>query len=138
MSGFYLLDVPEFAPLAAAALRTGKAREEKKIGCYRFIAFEDRLDIERADTGLSEGRLVWLPHSGARRQDRPFRFAAPDARRYQRTHPSARLTEIAVSKQGRTQVRIGVREPIVAALRSFFANADLPTRACRTSPQPSA
>ena len=57
MSGFYLLDVPEFAPLAAAALRTGKAREEKKIGCYRFIAFEDRLDIERADTGLTEA--VW-------------------------------------------------------------------------------
>ena len=57
MSGFYLLDVPEFAPLAAAALRTGKAREEKKIGCYRFIAFDDRLDIERADTGLTEA--VW-------------------------------------------------------------------------------
>lgn len=57
MSGFYLLDVPEFAPLAAAALRTGKAREEKKIGCYRFIAFEDRLDIERTDTGLTEA--VW-------------------------------------------------------------------------------
>ncbi len=57
MSGFYLLDVPEFAPLAAAALRTGKAREEKKIGCYRFITFDDRLDIERADTGLTEA--VW-------------------------------------------------------------------------------
>ena len=57
MSGFYLLDVPEFAPLAAAALRTGKAREEKKIGCYRFIVFDDRLDIERADTGLTEA--VW-------------------------------------------------------------------------------
>jgi hypothetical protein len=57
MSGFYLLDVPEFAPLAAAALRTGKAHEEKKIGCYRFIAFDDRLDIDRADTGLTEA--VW-------------------------------------------------------------------------------
>lgn len=57
MSGFYLLDVPEFAPLADAALRTGRAREEEKIGCYRFIAFDDRLDIDRADTGLTEA--VW-------------------------------------------------------------------------------
>lgn len=57
MSGFYLLDVPEFAPLAEAALRTGKAREERKIGCYRFIVFDDRLDIDRADTGLTEA--VW-------------------------------------------------------------------------------
>ena len=57
MSGFYLLDVPEFAPLAEAAVRTGKAREERKIGCYRHIVFEDRLDIDRADTGLTEA--VW-------------------------------------------------------------------------------
>ena len=57
MSGFYLLDVPEFAPLAEAALRTGQAREESRIGCYRFIAFDDRLDIARADTGLTEA--VW-------------------------------------------------------------------------------
>ena len=57
MSGFYLLDVPEFAPLAQAALRNGGAREGEKIGCYRFIAFDDRLDINRADTGLTEA--VW-------------------------------------------------------------------------------
>jgi hypothetical protein len=57
MSGFYLLDVPEFAPLAEAALRTGKAREERKIGCYRSIVFDDQLDIDRADTGLTEA--VW-------------------------------------------------------------------------------
>jgi hypothetical protein len=58
MSGFYLLDVPEFAPLAEAALRTGKCREDRRIGCYRFITFDDRLDIERADTGLTEA--VWF------------------------------------------------------------------------------
>lgn len=57
MSGFFLLDVPEFAPLATAAVRTGKAREERQIGCYRYIAFDDRLEIERADTGLPEA--VW-------------------------------------------------------------------------------
>ncbi len=58
MSGFYLLDVPEFAPLAAAALRTGKCREGRKTGCYRFIEFDDELEIERADTGL--GEAVWF------------------------------------------------------------------------------
>ena len=58
MSGFYLLDVPEFAPLAAAALRTGQCREERKTGCYRYISFGDRLDIDRAETGLSEA--VWF------------------------------------------------------------------------------
>ena len=58
MSGFYLLDVPEFAPLAAAALRTGQCREEPKIGCYRFISFNDKLDIARAGTGL--GEAVWF------------------------------------------------------------------------------
>ncbi len=58
MSGFYLLDVPEFAPLAEAALRTGKCQEGQKTGCYRLIIFNDALDIDRHDTGL--GEAVWF------------------------------------------------------------------------------
>lgn len=57
MSGFYVLDVPEFQPLIDAALKTPGSRAHELKRGYRFVEFEGALEIKRADTGLNEA--VW-------------------------------------------------------------------------------
>lgn len=57
MSGFYVLDVPEFAPLIDAALKTSGTRLHALKCGYRFVEFSGALEIRRADTGLNEA--IW-------------------------------------------------------------------------------
>jgi len=58
MSGFYILDVPEFAPLAEAARRNPRCHVHEPIAGYRFVEFDEAVTIERSDTGL--GEAVWF------------------------------------------------------------------------------
>lgn len=58
MSGFYVLDVPEFAPLVAAARNNPRCRVHGVVQGYRLVEFDDAVTIERADTGLNEA--VWF------------------------------------------------------------------------------
>ena len=57
MSGFYVLDVPEFAPLIDAALKAPGSRLHALKRGYRFVEFRGALEIRRADTGLNEA--IW-------------------------------------------------------------------------------
>ena len=58
MSGFFVLDVPEFRPLLAAALRHGQGRAHPPRRGYHFVEFDREIDIARADTGMNEA--VWF------------------------------------------------------------------------------
>lgn len=58
MTGFFVLDVPEFAPLVAAARQAPNVTVHPVRGSYRFVEFDGALDIRRADTGLNEA--VWF------------------------------------------------------------------------------
>ena len=58
MSGFYLLDVAEFAPLAEAARRDARCRVHEVVAGYRFVEFDGAITIFRRDTGLTEA--VWF------------------------------------------------------------------------------
>jgi len=58
MPSLYVLDVPEFAPLVAAARRkAGFEIAGPKAGYFR-IATEGQLRIDRAETGLPEA--LWF------------------------------------------------------------------------------
>ncbi len=57
MSGFFVLDVPEFAPLVNAALKSGACKEHAKKGNYRFVEFQNEVEIRRSDTLMTEA--VW-------------------------------------------------------------------------------
>ena len=57
MSGFYILDVPEFAPLAKAAAKDPRCRVHDVRAGYRFVEFHDGVTIDRKDTGFTEA--VW-------------------------------------------------------------------------------
>lgn len=57
MSGFYVLDVPEFATLIDAALKTAGCKSHSLKRGYRFVEFQNELEIQRADTGLNEA--IW-------------------------------------------------------------------------------
>jgi hypothetical protein len=57
MSGFFVLDVPEFSTLLAFAERCGKCRIHPKRGNYRFVEFEGTLEILREEAGM--GEAVW-------------------------------------------------------------------------------
>jgi hypothetical protein len=57
MSGFYVLDVPEFSSLVAAAVKSGRCRVHPKRGYYQFVEFENEIEILRHDTCMSEA--VW-------------------------------------------------------------------------------
>jgi len=57
MSGFFVLDVPEFASLVDAAVRSGRCRVHPKRGHYRFVEFETEVEILRRDTRMNEA--VW-------------------------------------------------------------------------------
>lgn len=58
MSGFYVLDVPEFAPIVSAAKRLDSCRVHAVRGGYTYIEFDGEVTIERAATGL--GEAVWF------------------------------------------------------------------------------
>lgn len=57
MSGFYVLDVPEFSSLVDAAMKTGRCRVHPKRGHYRFVEFDNEIEILRSDTRMKEA--VW-------------------------------------------------------------------------------
>ena len=58
MSGFFVLDVPEFAPLTKAAAQIHDCVVHPAVGGYRFVQFSGAIDIRRQDTGLNEA--VWF------------------------------------------------------------------------------
>jgi hypothetical protein len=57
MSGFYVLDVPEFSSLIDAAMMSGRCQVRPKRGHYRFVEFETEIEILRGHTRMSEA--VW-------------------------------------------------------------------------------
>jgi hypothetical protein len=57
MSGFYVLDVPEFSSLVGAAMKSGRATVHPKRGHYQFVEFDSEIEILRRDTRMSEA--VW-------------------------------------------------------------------------------
>lgn len=57
MSGFYVLDVPEFQPLIGAALKTPGSRAHALKRGYRFVEFQGTLEIKRAAAGLN--KAIW-------------------------------------------------------------------------------
>lgn len=58
MSGFYVLDVPEFAPLIEAAANNPRCRLHDAAAGYRLVEFDDTVTIRRGDAGLTEA--VWF------------------------------------------------------------------------------
>lgn len=58
MSGFYVLDVPEFAPLVRAAEQHERCRVHPVIAGYCYIEFDGEIEIKRNMTGL--GEAVWF------------------------------------------------------------------------------
>ena len=57
MSGFYVLSVPEFAPLIDAAIKSGASKVHPRRGHYQFVEFENEIEILRRDTRMIEA--VW-------------------------------------------------------------------------------
>jgi len=57
MSGFYVLDVPEFSSLLDAATKSGRCKVHPKRGHYQFVEFENEIEILRRDTRMNEA--VW-------------------------------------------------------------------------------
>lgn len=58
MSGFYVLDVGEFAPLVDSARANPRCRVHEPRAGYRLVEFDDWVVIDRRDTGLKEA--VWF------------------------------------------------------------------------------
>ena len=58
MSGFFVLDVPEFVPLVRVAEKTSGCTVYPPDGGYWFVEFNDAMTIHRADTEMSEA--VWF------------------------------------------------------------------------------
>ena len=58
MSGFYVLDVPEFAAVVRAARTNERCRVHAPRRGYVFVEFDGEIEIERAATGL--GEAVWF------------------------------------------------------------------------------
>ena len=58
MSGFFVLDVPEFRPLVAAALRSGRCRAHPPQRGYHYVEFDQEVEMHRAGTGMNEA--VWF------------------------------------------------------------------------------
>jgi hypothetical protein len=57
MSGFYVLNVPEFSSLIGAAIKSGRCKVHPKRGHYQFVEFENEIEILRRDTCMNEA--VW-------------------------------------------------------------------------------
>jgi hypothetical protein len=58
VSGFYVLDVPEFAPMISAARQLDTCRVHNVRRGYIYVEFDGVVEIERAATNLSEA--VWF------------------------------------------------------------------------------
>ena len=58
MSGFYVLDVPEFASLVDAAGALARCRVHRARAGYIFVEFDGEIEIARAATAL--GAAVWF------------------------------------------------------------------------------
>jgi hypothetical protein len=58
LSGFYVLDVPEFAPVVMAAKEIERCRVHAPKRGYIFVQFDGEVEISRIATGLSEA--VWF------------------------------------------------------------------------------
>jgi hypothetical protein len=58
VSGFYVLDVPEFAAVVAAARKLDSCRVHAVRRGYVYVEFDGVVEIERAATNLSEA--VWF------------------------------------------------------------------------------
>lgn len=58
MSGFYVLDVPEFDPLVSAAQKHELCRVHPVVAGYRYVEFDGEIEITRESTGL--GEAVWF------------------------------------------------------------------------------
>jgi hypothetical protein len=58
MSGFYVLDVPEFVSLVAAAKKSGNCKIHPKLGHYQFVEFDNEIEILRSNTHMNEA--VWF------------------------------------------------------------------------------
>ena len=58
MSGFYVLDVPEFAPMVVAVGNLAQCRVHGARAGYIFVEFDGQVEIKRSDTGL--GEAVWF------------------------------------------------------------------------------
>jgi hypothetical protein len=58
MSGFYVLDVPEFRPLLAAAKRDLRCEVHAVRAGYTFVEFNEPIEIRREATGLKPA--VWF------------------------------------------------------------------------------
>ena len=58
MSGFFVLDVPEFRPFLSAALRSDRCRAHPPRRGYHYVEFDAEVEIHRAETGMNEA--VWF------------------------------------------------------------------------------
>jgi hypothetical protein len=58
LSGFYVLDVPEFASVVTAAKAIERCRVHEPKRGYIFVQFDGEVEIKRAATGL--GEAVWF------------------------------------------------------------------------------
>ena len=58
MSGFYVLEVPEFASILQVARSIEQCRVHAPRGGYVYVEFDGEIEIERAATRLSEA--VWF------------------------------------------------------------------------------
>jgi hypothetical protein len=58
LSGFYVLDVPEFASVVTAAKKIERCQVSEPKRGYIFVQFDGEVEISRAATGL--GEAVWF------------------------------------------------------------------------------
>jgi hypothetical protein len=58
VSGFYVLDVPEFAAMVSVARTMSRCRVHAARRGYIYVEFDGEVEIERAATKLSEA--VWF------------------------------------------------------------------------------
>lgn len=58
MSGFYVLDVPEFSSLVRAVGQNQNCIVHPALGGYRYVQFSGSIELQRRDTELQEA--VWF------------------------------------------------------------------------------
>ena len=61
MAGFYVLDVPEFAPLVEAVRADPRCRLHNAVAGYRLVEFADAITIDDGfDTTLNLSNAEWI------------------------------------------------------------------------------
>lgn len=58
MTGFFVLDVPEFSSLLSAVAGRNDCKVHPLIGGYRFVEFDGELEIKRSETSMNDA--VWF------------------------------------------------------------------------------